>query len=49
MKKIIELYKKGIDYSLNKENLKKTPIERIRQAQALLEFAHKIKALNKKK
>jgi hypothetical protein len=30
MDKIIELYKKGIDTSLNKENLKKTPLERIR-------------------
>lgn len=49
MKKIIDLYKKGIDFSLNKENLKKTPLERIRQAQALLDFANKIKSLKKKK
>jgi hypothetical protein len=49
MDKIIALYKKGIDTSLNKENLKKTPLERIRQAQELLEFAMMIKSLNKKK
>ena len=49
MDKIIELYKKGIDITLNKENLKKTPLERIRQAQQLLEFACKMSSLKKKK
>ena len=49
MDKIIELYKLGIDKTLIIENLKKSPIERIRAAEEMLAFACKLKIAKSKK
>lgn len=40
---VIEVYKKGIDRSLIRENLKRTPEERIRNLMELQRFADELR------
>lgn len=40
---VIETYKKDVDRTLLRENLKKTPLERLLALQAHFEFFHKVR------
>lgn len=42
---VIEAYKKDVDRTLLRENLKLTPIERLRQLQALCDAAERLRGL----
>lgn len=41
---VIEVYKKDIDRTLLRENLRRTPDERFRALMALQRFAHELRA-----
>ena len=45
---VIEEYKKDIDRTLIRENLKRTPEERFRQLMALQEFAEELRAAGRR-
>lgn len=40
---VIELYKQGVDRTLIRENLRRTPDERLRALQELLRFAEEVR------
>lgn len=44
---VVEAYKPGIDRTLLRENLKKTPEERLRALQRLQEFAEELRRAGK--
>ena len=45
---VIEAYKKDIDRTLIRENLKRTPEERLRQLMKLQEFAEELQAAERR-
>jgi len=45
---VVEAYKKGIDRTLIRENLKLTPEERLRNAMALARFADELREAGRK-